>query len=114
MGCASTKHRLDTIESGLSEVPGAISCMQEGIIGRNATIRTPYGVKPRVYADYASTGRCLAQIEHFVMTEVMPLYSSTDTNGNAIRGMVEESRHIIAAATNAKVMISYCGVLSYV
>ena len=105
MGCVSTKNRLETVESGWSEVPGAISCIQEGIIGRNVAIRTPYGIKPLVYADYASTGRCLEQIEHFISTEVMPLYASTNTSKNSINEMLEESRQIVAAATNAKVAL---------
>lgn len=42
---------------------GAAASVRRGLVGRNAPFRTPYGVKPLVYADWTATGRAVDSIE---------------------------------------------------
>ncbi|MGE8637133.1 MAG: aminotransferase, partial [Achromobacter sp.] len=51
----------DSLKAG--DVAGALA---EGLIGKDAVIEGPFGVKPLVYADYVASGRALMQVERFV------------------------------------------------
>lgn len=42
-----------------------ISALRSGMIGRDATVITPYGTKPCIYADWSSTAQSLEQVNHF-------------------------------------------------
>lgn len=59
-----------------------IEHIRDGIIGDDAAIRTPYGVRRVTYADYTASGRCLRFIEEFLTREVMPLYANTHTEAS--------------------------------
>jgi co-chaperonin GroES (HSP10) len=40
--------------------------LRSGIIGERATIPTPFGSRPLIYADYTASGRAFAPIEAFI------------------------------------------------
>lgn len=59
-----------------------IEHIRDGIIGDDAAIETPYGVRRVTYADYTASGRCLRFIEEFLNQQVMPLYANTHTEAS--------------------------------
>ncbi|MDX7990996.1 aminotransferase class V-fold PLP-dependent enzyme [Xenorhabdus littoralis] len=79
--------------------------IRQSIIGECWPIKTPFGIKPLVYADYTASGRPLCFIEQFIQQQVMPFYGNTHTE-TSITGLQttflrEQSRHIIRQALNA-------------
>eukprot|EP00960_Hanusia_phi_P010299 301115-Hanusia_phi.AAC.5 len=52
-------------------------------IGVQAVIRTPFGEKSVVFADYVASARALRSIETFISKEVLPLYANTHTTASA-------------------------------
>ena len=71
---------------------GTLAALQTGLIGRNASIDGPFGPKPLVYADYVASGRALAQVEHFVMEEVLPFYANSHTEASYCGGFMTRMR----------------------
>lgn len=55
--------------------------MRDNIIGNHNDylIKTVYGEKPLVYADYTASGRSLKFIESYIQNEIMPMYANTHT-----------------------------------
>ena len=51
--------------------------IRDGVIGRDASIATPFGRKPLVYADYTASGRALDFIEDTLREQVLPYYANT-------------------------------------
>ncbi|CAM9617153.1 unnamed protein product, partial [Choristocarpus tenellus] len=84
----------------------ASSHIRSNLIGRYSPFQTPFGAKPLVYADWTATGRPLAMIEHYIMSDVMPLYGNTHTTTSVTGAQTtcfrHEARQIIAQAVNAK------------
>ncbi len=74
-----------------SEVPNFLSTLREadtdvlietiraGVIGEAHPIKTPFGYRPLVYADYVASGRGLAFIEDLIREVVLPDYGNTHT-----------------------------------
>ena len=42
----------------------ALTSLRSGIIGRNHVFRTPFGLRPCVYADWTASGRALQQVSY--------------------------------------------------
>ena len=42
-------------------------------------IRTVYGEKPLIYADYTASGKSLRFIENYITDQVLPMYANTHT-----------------------------------
>jgi len=53
--------------------------IREQLIGRDAVIETPFGLRRLTYADYVASGRSLEYIENLLQQRVMPLYANTHT-----------------------------------
>lgn len=68
----------------LARLSGAdrIERLQAGLIGDGAMIDGPFGSHPLVYADYIASGRALRQIEELMLTEVLPYYANSHTEGS--------------------------------
>lgn len=85
--------------------PEVVRLLQQGIIGDNIEITTPYGKMPLVYADYTASGRALSQVEDFVAEHVLPFYANSHTEssfcGAYTTNLREEARQLIARETNA-------------
>ncbi|MDC9597052.1 aminotransferase class V-fold PLP-dependent enzyme [Xenorhabdus anantnagensis] len=86
-------------------MPLSMELIRQSIIGECWPIKTPFGIKPLIYADYTASGRSLSFIEQFIQQQVMPFYGNTHTE-TSITGLQttylrEQSRHIIRQALNA-------------
>ncbi|MBW4985377.1 aminotransferase class V-fold PLP-dependent enzyme [Mameliella sp. CS4] len=56
--------------------------IRAGLIGEDAKIEGPYGLRPLIYADYVASGRALTQVEDFVRDRVLPYYANTHTQAS--------------------------------
>jgi len=52
------------------------------LIGRSASVPTPFGCKPLVYADATASGRSLKTIEQYIQRQVLPFYANTHTESS--------------------------------
>lgn len=79
--------------------------VRESIIGKDTAVATPFGLKRLTYADYTASGRSLDFIEHYIQTQVLPLYANThtETSGTGLQTtrFREEARSIIREAVGA-------------
>ena len=81
-----------------------IEKIRQSVIGQRQPLRTPFGVKPLIYADYTASGRSLDFIEDLIQTQVMPVYANTHTEttytGAQTTAWRESARKMIRAAVN--------------
>nr|WP_315529501.1 aminotransferase class V-fold PLP-dependent enzyme [uncultured Achromobacter sp.] len=77
----------DSLKAG--DVAAALA---EGLIGKDAVIEGPFGVKPLVYADYVASGRALMQVERFVLEQVLPYYANSHTEASYCGGFITRLR----------------------
>jgi selenocysteine lyase/cysteine desulfurase len=77
----------------------------QSIIGHDATISTPNGTFPLVYADWAASGRLYEPIERKMQTFFGPFVANTHTESNAtgtaMTQAYHEAKHIIKAHAHA-------------
>jgi selenocysteine lyase/cysteine desulfurase len=66
--------------------------LRRDLIGDDAEIATPFGVKPLVYADYVASGRALGAVEHFIMQNVLPYYANSHTEASYCGGLMTALR----------------------
>lgn len=91
--------------------------IRENIVGsaHDTMIRTVYGEKPMVYADYTASGRTLRFIEDYIATQVQPIYANTHSlqsaTGKQTNLSREEARHIIKRCCGADELDAaiFCG-----
>ena len=92
-----------------------IKKISTSVIGQNQLIKTPFGDKPLIYADYTASGRSLRFIEDYIANSVLPFYANTHTEtsitGAQTTRLREEARDIIKQAINAKEndKVIFCG-----
>ena len=60
--------------------------VRQGVIGRDAVIRTPFGVLPKRYFDYTASGVPFGAIEDLVRERVLPWMANTHTDASATGG----------------------------
>ncbi len=89
--------------------------VRQGVIGKNAVIRTPFGILPKRYFDYTASGLPFAAIEDVVRERVLPWMANTHTDASATGGYMTElyrhahaitKRHVHAADDD---VVVYCG-----
>jgi len=89
--------------------------IRQSVIGDRISIKTAFGTKPLIYADYTASGRSLGLIEDFIRDQVLPFYANTHTEtsytGAQTTAFREEARLEIAKAINAndEYAIIFCG-----
>ena len=76
-----------------------LASINAGCSGHRQLFKTPYGMKPLIYADYTASGRSLDFIEEYIAKEVMPCYSNTHTSTTWVAQQTtffrQEARQII-------------------
>ena len=92
-----------------------IEHIRNSVIGDKHSIKTPFGNKPLVYADYTASGRALGFIEDYIRDEVLPYYANTHTEtsftGAQTTALREQARAQIRRAVNGteEDKIIFCG-----
>lgn len=85
------------------------------VVGARRPIRTPFGQKPLIYADYTASGRSLGFIEDYLRDHVMPWYANTHSEssytGAQTTSLRDEARSIIHRALNGgpEDLVIFCG-----
>lgn len=93
------------------------AAVRRGIIGNRRLIRTPYGVKRLLYADWCASGRLYAPIEAYMTHVVGPYVGNTHTDSNvtgasmthAYRQSLDVIRHHVHADSADIVLLSGTG-----
>lgn len=89
--------------------------VRQGVIGRDAVIRTPFGSLPKRYFDYTASGLAFGAIEDLVRERVLPWMANTHTDASATGGYMTElyqqahdtvKRHVGA---NDDDVVIFCG-----
>lgn len=92
-----------------------IETIRNGVIGARRPLRTPFGEKPLVYADYTASGRGLDFIEDYIREQVLPWYANTHTEtsftGAQTTALREQARRQIRTAVkgSAEDLVIFCG-----
>ncbi|RLQ21345.1 aminotransferase class V-fold PLP-dependent enzyme [Seongchinamella sediminis] len=92
-----------------------IETIRNAVIGSRLPLRTPFGDKPLVYADYTASGRSLDFIEDYIREQVLPWYANTHTEtsftGAQTTALREQARQQIRRAVNggAGDKVIFCG-----
>lgn len=87
---------LADFRTGLTE-PGVLQRLRDGLIGEGAPIKTPFGTKALVYADYTASGRALWQVERFMLERVLPYYANSHTEGSFCGAYISQLRRVARA-----------------
>ncbi len=102
-----------SVESG--DMNALIKKIRESVIGDLFPVKTPFGVKPLVYADYTASGRSLGFIEDYIRAAVLPLYANTHSEssltGANTTALREQARQEVRLAVNAAAddQVIFCG-----
>jgi selenocysteine lyase/cysteine desulfurase len=89
--------------------------LRQGVIGRSAVIRSPFGLLPKRYFDYTASGVPFSSIEDVVRERVLPWMANTHTDASATGGYMTElykSAHDITAKhvnAGADDVVVFCG-----
>ena len=89
--------------------------LREGVLGDRATVPSPFGPRPLIYADYTASGRAFRPIEDFLLARVLPFYANTHSEsaftGRQTHRFREEARNQIRAAVGAgpEHAVIFCG-----
>ena len=98
------------------ELQGAVTSawIRANLIGRDASITTPFGQRMVTYADYVASGRALEHVERVLQERVLPLYANTHTEDSRSGAQTthlahEASEYIKAQLGASEFKIAFCG-----
>lgn len=66
---------------------------RKNTIGSDASIRTPYGIKPIIYADWIASGRLYRPIEEFISEKIGPYIANTHSEASATGAYMTRAYH---------------------
>jgi len=89
---------LAKFQNMLTQGGDIVATLADGLVGQQAVVDGPFGVKKLVYADYVASGRALKQVEHFIMDEVLPYYANSHTEASYCGGLMTRLRREARAA----------------
>ena len=82
-----------------------LSRIASDLVGSDAEIVGPFGVKPLIYADYVASGRALWSVERFIADKVLPYYANSHTEasycGAFTTALRQAARQVIADCCEA-------------
>jgi len=85
---------------------GHFAKFRKNTIGSDATIETPYGTKPLVYADWIASGRLYRPIEDILANKIGPMVANTHSEssdtGMIMTNIYKQSHRIIKDHVNAQ------------
>ena len=67
---------------------------RKNIIGIDAVIETPYGIKPLIYADWIASGRLYAPIEKHMTEVIGPMVGNTHSESSSTGRAMTEAYHM--------------------
>ncbi|MCP4696883.1 MAG: aminotransferase class V-fold PLP-dependent enzyme [Gammaproteobacteria bacterium] len=102
-GLTEDRHTLPETAEFLNDP--VLEWVRKGLIGRTASIDTPYGRKRKLYFDYTASGLPFRPIEDLIREKVLPYMANTHTESNYTGGLMtalfEESHDKVRRALNA-------------
>ena len=114
-GPAATRRFQSAVHDPVAALPGVTPAwVRSQLIGRDASVRTPFGEQRIVYADHVASGRSLHWIETFITEQVLPLYANTHTEDSATgartTALALDAARIIKACLGAQdCKLLFCG-----
>lgn len=89
----------------MTELENYFSLFRKNIIGIDAKIETPYGLKKLVYADWIASGRLYDPIEKRIVSDIGPMvgntHSESTSTGKAMTDAYHEAQKIVKHHVNA-------------
>ena len=67
---------------GIPDLESYFAHCRTGVIGHDHMIRTPFGQKKLIYADWIASGRMYQPIEEIFLNDVFPYVANTHTTTN--------------------------------
>lgn len=71
--------------------------LAQSVIGKGVVIEGPMGQHPLLYSDYAASGRALAEVERFVLEQVLPVYANPHTQASYCGRSINALRRVARA-----------------
>lgn len=79
------------------ELERRFQSIREQTIGYDATVHTPYGIKPLLYADWTASGRLYRDIESRMVDEIGPYVANTHSESSATGRSMTRAYHYASA-----------------
>jgi selenocysteine lyase/cysteine desulfurase len=81
-----------------------LETLRDEIVGADAPVKTPFGERLMVYADYTASGRCLWFVERYIQN-LQRIYANThtedDISGRSMTHLLEQAEQAIKDSVNA-------------
>ena len=76
-----------------TDLEAYFSKFRKGIIGINATIKTPFGIKKVIYADWIASGRLYRPIEEKISGMIGPMVGNTHSEASETGTLMTNAYH---------------------
>ncbi|MCY0889037.1 MAG: aminotransferase class V-fold PLP-dependent enzyme [Alicyclobacillaceae bacterium] len=86
-----------TANVGELDVERRFQAIREQTIGYDATLETPYGIKPLLYADWTASGRLYRDIESRMVEEIGPYVANTHSESSTTGRWMTRAYHYASA-----------------